>query len=1043
MTPSTPDLKSLFLQALEQPPGLERSAYLDGACRGDGQLRGRIDELIEHYLRASECFGGATDVAAGVRSTDKAARPRGAVTVTCAAGLPTLPRAFDDGPGTQLGPYVLLQKIGEGGMGTVYMAEQEHPIRRKVALKVIKPGMDTDMVVARFEAERQALALMDHPSIARVFDAGATESGRPYFVMELVDGVPINRYCDQARLSMRERLSLFLPVCHAIQHAHQKGIIHRDIKPSNVLIALVDGQPVPKVIDFGVAKAVEQRLTEQTIETQFGMLVGTLEYMSPEQADFSGANIDTRSDIYALGVLLYELLTGTTPLGGARLREDALTEILRRIREEEPERPSTRLGGSGESLAAIAACRDIEPTGLTRMVRGDLDWIALKALEKDRSRRYATAVDLARDVQRYLDGDPVEACPPSTIYRFLKFSRKHQAALITASAFVAVLATTSAVSTWQAIRAREAERVSRLDARRARSAEAQARTEAENARRSASESEAVRKFLEHDLLAAARPEGQGGGLGREVTIRAAVDYARPGIAGAFTNQPTIEAAVRNTLGMTYHYLGDPVTAIPELERAVALRAKHLGPDHPDTLEGRGNLASAILDGGRTREAIAMMRETLALLTARLGPDHIQTLRARNDLGVAYRINGQTDEAIALHRETLRLKSAKFGPDGVETLESRNNLAQAYLAADRTDEAIAMHEETLRLRTAKLGPDHPDTLVSRNNLARAYEDRHRLADAIAMYKEALRLRIAKLGPDHLDTLHTRNNLGEAYRAAGRADEAIALHEETLRLRTAKLGPDHPGTLISRNNLANAYQAAGRTDEAIAMHEETLRLRTAKLGPDQPGTIISRHGLAVAYQVAGRTPEATAIWEAMLPAARKAFGPGHRNTLLFTNRLAAARELLGRWAAALPLRRELVAARRKASPDSTALANELGLLGTNLLRQGAWTEAEPVLRECLKLCEDRLPGTWTTSDVRSLLGRSLLGQRKYAAAEPLILSGYQGLKARQADIPAPAIASLAEAALGVVELYEACGKAELAARWRVDLGLADLPDDVFGR
>jgi WD40 repeat protein/serine/threonine protein kinase len=356
-------------------------------------------------------------------------------------------------PGTVIGPYKLLQQIGEGGMGTVVMAEQTQPVQRKVALKVIKAGMDSRQVIARFEAERQALAIMDHVNLARVFDGGATENGRPYFVMELVHGVPITQYCDDNRLTPRQRLELFVPVCQAIQHAHQKGIIHRDVKPSNVMITLYDGQPVAKVIDFGVAKATEQRLTEKTLFTQYGTMVGTLEYMSPEQAEMSALGVDTRSDIYSLGVLLYELLTGSTPLPHKRVKEAAYAEILRMIKEEEPPRPSTRLSDSGETLASISAQRQMEPAKLTKLVRGELDWIVMKCLEKDRNRRYESASALAADVQRYLNDEPVLACPPSAIYRFRKFARRNKAALLTASVVVLAVSLTVAVSTlliWRA-----------------------------------------------------------------------------------------------------------------------------------------------------------------------------------------------------------------------------------------------------------------------------------------------------------------------------------------------------------------------------------------------------------------------------------------------------------------------------------------------------------------------------------------------------------------------------------------------------------------
>src|SRR5262245_36497263 len=388
--------REIFSAALNQLTAADRIAYLDAACAGDGALRQRVESLLAEHQR----LGSFMDLASAAATID---------------------RPVSEMPGTQIGPYKLLQQIGEGGMGVVYMAEQSEPVRRRVALKIIKPGMDSQQVIARFEAERQALALMDHVNIARVLDAGATETGRPYFVMELVHGVPITQYCDDNRLTPRARLELFTPVCQAIQHAHQKGIIHRDIKPSNVMVTLYDGKPVPKVIDFGVAKATEQKLTERTLFTQYGTMVGTLEYMSPEQAEMSALGVDTRSDIFSLGVLLYELLTGSTPLSNKRVREAAYPEIIRIIKEEEPPMPSTRLSDSGEALLTISAQRQIEPAKLTRLVRGELDWIVMKCLEKDRNRRYETANSLAADVQRYLNDEAVLACPPSTWYRVRKF----------------------------------------------------------------------------------------------------------------------------------------------------------------------------------------------------------------------------------------------------------------------------------------------------------------------------------------------------------------------------------------------------------------------------------------------------------------------------------------------------------------------------------------------------------------------------------------------------------------------------------------------
>ena len=472
-------LKEIFLVAVEKETPTERGAYLEQACAGDALLRSRLEAL----LNADAQSGALLD------------RPPAGLAAT--ARFEPIPEQ----PGSVIGSYKLLQQIGEGGMGLVFMAEQQRPVKRKVALKIIKPGMDSKQVVARFEAERQALALMNHPHIAHVFDAGETESGRPYFVMELVRGVPITEYCDQNNLTPRERLELFVPVCHAVQHAHQKGVIHRDIKPTNVLVTLHDGKPVPKVIDFGVSKAIHQEMTERTLFTNFAQMVGTPLYMSPEQAEMSGLDIDTRADIYSLGVLLYELLTGQTPFDGTRLREAAFDEIRRIIREEEPPRPSTRLSTLGEALTAVSSHRKTDPRRLSQLVRGDLDWIVMKSLEKDRTRRYGTASEFAADIERHLNDEPVVAGPPSATYRLRKFARKHRGPVAAVSAVIATLAlglTVSLILYAGAERLRNVAEDARRDADKARAAETQRAAELQHALSDVT----AERNLKNDALAA-------------------------------------------------------------------------------------------------------------------------------------------------------------------------------------------------------------------------------------------------------------------------------------------------------------------------------------------------------------------------------------------------------------------------------------------------------------------------------------------------------------------------------------------------------------
>ncbi len=546
-------VRSIFLAAVEDHAPEHWDAYLGDACRGEPELRQRVEFLLSGHNQPNELLD------------DPGAAP-------VARSQPSI----GEGPGTMVGPYKLLEQIGEGGFGVVFMAEQQQPVRRKVALKIVKPGMDTRQVVARFEAERQALALMDHPNIAQIFDGGATESGRPYFVMELVRGIPITDFCDQNQLDLRERLELFTLVCQAVQHAHQKGIIHRDLKPSNVMVTQNDVAPVVKIIDFGIAKATGQQLTEKTLFTNFAQMIGTPMYMSPEQAQMSGLDVDTRSDVYSLGVLLYELMTGNTPYDKERLRTVAYDEMIRIIREEEPLRPSTRISTLGDAANTSPIERNSTPQKLSQLLRGELDWIVMKALEKDRNRRYESASALANEVQRYLNNEPVLACPPTVGYRLRKTARRHKAALATAMIVFAALSIGTAVAIWQAVVAIQAKK----EAQDFAAAEKKAKIAAEAKE---AEARAVISFLENRVIAAARPEGQDGGLGHDVSVRRALEAAVPFVHEGFRDQPLIEARLRMSLGYSFGCLGDPRKSGAQYAAAREIYIKHLGPEHETAL----------------------------------------------------------------------------------------------------------------------------------------------------------------------------------------------------------------------------------------------------------------------------------------------------------------------------------------------------------------------------------------------------------------------------------------------------------------------------
>jgi eukaryotic-like serine/threonine-protein kinase len=879
-------VKSIFDEAAEIGSPEERAAFLERACGGDADVRRQVEALLRALDQAGS-FLEAPPTLDTVETTEASVFRSGLVDPpepesTSAqpfeqAGCPIIVAPLAESPGTMIGSYKLLQRIGEGGMGAVFMAEQEKPVRRKVALKVIKPGMDTRQVIARFEAERQALAMMDHPNIARVLDAGATETGRPFFVMELVKGVPITEYCDANHLTPRERLELFIPVCQAIQHAHQKGIIHRDLKPSNVLVTLHDGNPAPKVIDFGVAKAIDQRLTERTLFTEIGAVIGTLEYMSPEQAEMGALDIDTRTDIYSLGVMLYELLTGSTPLERAKIREAAYGEILRRIREEEPTRPSTRLSESRDAQPSISAQRKMDPARLARFVRGDVDWIVMKALEKDRTRRYETATGFARDVRRYLDGDLVEACPPSTSYKLRKFARKHRVALTTVGSVVVILVAATMVSVglalWadhERVRAVKAEGKAKAESARAFKAEGDARAEsaralkaegeakAESARAVKAEGEAKAESA-HAIKAEGEAKAdKARAVQREQLAIDAVKQFSEVIreSSELKNEPKL-APLRAKL------LKEPQEFFKRLRDRLQID-KEASRNSLDRL-GAANfeLAQLTSDIGDRQDAVASFKESLAI-RERLVREYPTVTRFRSDLALTYRNMGaqqrllsQLVDAVDSWKKASAL-CERLVDENPDDIRLRIDLAWSLQGAaadlnriDRFDEAMEVHERARSLYELLAKKKPSDTKIQQdlaacyNFMGRIQMQQGRPADALVWHERSRRIRdrLVRARPSNAgfqrDLALSHYYVGGVHDRMGRPAEALAAHERARVIRE-RLARDQPSVTWCGTELAETYDAiyrlqnrAGRRAEAKAALEGARAVRD-RLLVEHPGS-----------------------------------------------------------------------------------------------------------------------------------------------------------------------------------------------------------------
>jgi serine/threonine protein kinase len=1036
-------LKQLCHSALEREPS-QRAPFLAEACLDDGELRREAESMIARATTAQ----GILDVPIWEKLAVEVAE------TTADESARRVPAA--------IGRYRILRVVGEGGMGVVYEAEQDQP-RRIVALKVIRPGLAGTETLRRFARESQALGRLHHVGIAQVYEAGTSETGfgpQPYFAMEFIHGTPLRQYADSRHLGTRERLEMMAKICEAVEHAHQNGIIHRDLKPGNILM---DETGQPKILDFGVARLTDSDAQATiTKQTDLGQLVGTLAYMSPEQVLGDPTQLDSRSDVYALGVILYELLAQRLPYEIS----DQLYDAVRTIREEDPKRLSS----------------------ISRVFRGDVETIVAKALEKDKARRYGSAAALLGDIRKYLADEPITARPASTVYQLQKFAQRHKA-LVTATAVVfVVLVAGIIVSTREAVRARRAEQIS----------------------------EAVKNFLQNDLLSQAGPSTQSGPSTKpdpDLKVRTALDRAAARLTGKFNRQPELEAAIRDTVGQTYMDLGvypeartqlelgldlyrqalgdkDPKTLrtasqlgrtayfqgrLPEAEalfsQALETQRRVLGSEHPDTLYSLTGLTAVYYSQGKYAPAEALCRQLVEARRRILGPEHPDTLKSMNNLAVFYEAQGKFTQAESLNKQLVEVRRRVSGPEHPDTLSAMNNLANVYNDEGEYAQAEALYGQTLEIRRRVLGPEHPDTLICMGNLAEVYgaqakyrqaealdtqilEIRHRVlgsehrdtlltmsnlaliywglgkyAQAEALDSQAWEIRRRVLGPEHPDTLMSMNNLAVVYGEEGKYAQAEALDSRILEIRRRVLGPEHPDTLMSMGNLAHDYCNEGKYAQAEALDSQTLDLRRRVSGSEHPDTLIPMNNLADDYADEGKNPQAEALFGKALEISRRVLGAEHPQTLSALAEFAIMYQRQGKYFLAEKYAAQVLAARRHAlggeHPDTRRSEADLALA---YLLQRKFAESEPLAREATDFYQQRQPHDWQRFRAESLLGASLAGQKKYAEAEPLLIEGFQGMLARKERIAVPDRYYIDHAHEWLVQLYTDWGKPEKAAEWR---------------
>ncbi|MBL8752964.1 MAG: tetratricopeptide repeat protein, partial [Planctomycetes bacterium] len=940
MTEPRPSAEDLFHRCRALPDPVERRLLLAKLCGGDPALRERVERLL------------AADAAA---SADPFLQP--------AAAKPVRPEVGEQA-GDVVDRYKLLQPIGEGGMGTVWMAEQREPVVRKVALKIVKLGMDTREVVVRFEAERQALALMDHPHIAKVLDGGATTTGRPFFVMELVKGVPITDYCDQAKLGLRQRLELFTKVCEAIQHAHHKGVIHRDIKPSNVLVTLHDGVPVPKVIDFGIAKATSAELTKKTLFTQYAQVLGTPEYMAPEQAEMSGLDIDTRADVYSLGVLLYELLTGTKPFDVKTALRAGFQELLRTIREDEPQKPSTRVSTWGDA-SPVAAHQQVNVRAWSERLRGDLDWIVMKALEKDRARRYDTPNGFAEDVARFLRDEAVLAAPPSAGYRLRKFVHRRRR-LVAAAAVCGLLLLAGVVgTTWgmlEALRERDRTEAARKEAlanlQKAQTAETRAL-------QSAAETQAVAEFqgqlladldvqtmgigLRQALLGAVAP-GQRDALATSLATVNFTDLALGAldanvfqrsirtIETSFAGQPDMQARLLQVVGETMRALGLVAPARVAVLRALELAKQAFGDGDPRTLAVTASLLGVQRDAGEFEAVERGGRQLLVALEQFPDARASDFAQAHVLLGKALSSSGKLDEAVTHLSKARDLFAQVDGNDGIEDFSVRHSLVVLTVRRGLYAEGERLARELLAQERRVLGPQHDQTLSTASVLGSILNDTDNLAAAEPILREVVDAFRRRFGDAHPRTLHAKQTLAANLERQGRLDEAEPMVREAYAEQIRVLGERHSETLLSLGSLGAIQLARGDAAGAEPLLAAAVAGLRAVLGFDHDETLTVAGQLAGALHQLQRFEESLQLSQAVYEAMQRLHGPRHPHTLNAANNYASGLWGLGRAAEAVPVFRATWQAQREVLGElhPETLISEANL-GVNLRDAGQAEEA----------------------------------------------------------------------------------------------------------